>query len=114
MSLTAAVTLMRIIMEDQAMNRPQMREPTDQERGYIAALIRRGGEAAIAQLLGASDGTLRSWRAKDRWPVPMLEKAMLLTLDTIPKKTVKPRFKPTSAARQATFTRSELLHYRED
>jgi hypothetical protein len=89
-----------------------MRELTDRESEHVARLIRRGGEVALAALLGSTDGTIRAWQSRSRWPVTMIEKVMLLTLDSIPKKLKAPRPKPPKAARlMSPLTRSELLYY---
>ncbi len=91
------------------------REITDRESEHVAALIRRGGEDAVAALLGVSDATLRSWQKRERWPAQALDKAMTLTLDDVPRKGRTKRPKPPPGSRlMVPLTRSELLYYRED
>lgn len=97
------------------MNKPTMRPLTDRELEHIAKLIRRGGEAGLAQLIDSTDGTIRMWQSRDRWPVLMIERAMLLKVDDVPKKVTKPRPRPPKGSRMmGSLTRSELSYYRED
>lgn len=96
-------------------SRPPMRPLTDAESEHCAKLIRRGGEMAVAALLGSTDGTIRGWLKKERWPEPSIERMMELSIDDVPKKLTKARPKPPRASRlQSSLTRSELLYYRED
>lgn len=95
--------------------RPPMRPLTDIESEHCAKLIRRGGEMVVAALLGSTDGTIRGWMKKDRWPEPMIEKMMALALEDVPRKATRTKHKPGPASRlQVTLTRSELSYYRED
>lgn len=92
-----------------------MRPLTARESEHCAKLLWRAGETLLSQVLGVKESTLRAWLKKDRWPEQQIQRVLALTLDAVPKKVAKPRFKPPKASRlQVSLTRSECLYYRED